>query len=56
MDTVVTAMTTAFSSIVTSLESALASIAPLAIPLVGIGLVVTIGIGLFKKISNKGTS
>lgn len=53
MSSVVTSMTTALTSIVTELETALASVAPLAIPVIGIGLVVTIGIGLFKRIANR---
>ena len=44
-------MTTEMSSIVTTLVDALATIAPIALPLLGIGLAVTIGISFFKKIS-----
>ena len=53
MDTVASAMTTQLTSMVSSLESALADVAPLAIPIVGIGLVVVLGIKLFKRVANK---
>lgn len=52
MDSITTAMTTAFTSIVEDLESALSSIAPVVLPLVGVGLVVTLGVRFFKRIAS----
>lgn len=51
MSSVATAMTTQLTSMVSSLETALADVAPLAIPIVGIGLVVILGIKLFKRVA-----
>ncbi len=56
LGSVASAMTTAFSSIVTDLTNALVQIAPIAIPVIGIGLVVTVGIKPFKSVTNKSGS
>ena len=51
MDSLITSMTTEMSSVVTDLTTALTSIAPIALPLIGIALAVTIGVRFFKKIT-----
>lgn len=53
MEGLITSMTTAMSSIASDITSALTSIAPVAIPVIGIGLVVTLGVKFFKRIANK---
>lgn len=53
MEGLTTAMTTAFTSVVSDVTTAMTSIAPIALPLVGVGLVVTIGLRFFKKVANK---
>lgn len=53
METVVSGLTTAFTSAVTSVEGAIGSIVPIAIPLVGIGLAIRLGIKYFKSVANK---
>ena len=53
MSDVSTALVTELTSMVTTLSSSLASIAPLAVSLIGIGLVVTLGIKMFKRVTNK---
>ena len=53
MESVITAMTTEFSSIADSLVSMLTTIVPIALPLLGIGLAVTIGIAFYRKITGK---
>ena len=49
MSTAVTALT----DMATSIGGAIGSILPIVIPLVGVSLVVTIGIAVFKKIASK---
>lgn len=53
MESVTTALTTALTSTATGITDALAKIAPVALPIIGIGLVVTIGVKFFKKIASK---
>ena len=53
MEGLTTAMTTAFTSVVGDVTTAMTSIAPIALPLVGIGLVVSIGLKFFKKTASK---
>ena len=48
-------MSTQMESVVDSISSALGTIAPIALPLLGIVLVVTIGIGVFNKVTKKST-
>ena len=43
----------AVTSMADSIGGTIADIVPIAVPLVGVGLVVTIGISVFKKISAK---
>ncbi len=49
---VTSALTGAVGNIASSVGSAIGSIIPIALPLVGAGLVVTIGLKVFKKVSN----
>ena len=44
---------TAVTTMADSIGKTIANIVPIAVPLVGVGLVVTIGISVFKKISAK---
>ena len=52
-DGVAEATTTALNGVVTELQSAVTSVAPIAIPVIGAGLVVTIAIKVFKRVANK---
>ncbi len=51
--TATTALTTALTSMAGSIAEAIGAVLPLAIPLVGAGLVVSIGISVFKRIALK---
>lgn len=51
--TVTEATVTALTGIVTQMTDAVTKVAPLAIPVIGAGLVVTIGIKVFKRVSGK---
>lgn len=53
MDAFITSMTTEFSALATSLVSWIGALVPVVLPIVGIGLVVTLGIRYFKKIASK---
>lgn len=46
-------MVTAFTSIKDDILSAIAKIAPIALPVLGAGLVVVLGIKIFKKVTGK---
>ena len=48
-----TALTTAFTSIASDLESVITSVAPIALGVVGFGIVLTFGVKWFKRITNK---
>lgn len=48
-----TALTTAFTSIAGDLESVITSVAPIALGVVGFGIVLTFGVKWFKRITNK---
>lgn len=50
---IVTALTTAFTSITSDIQSAFTSILPIALGVLGFGIVVTLGIKMFKKIVGK---
>lgn len=52
-DTATSALTAAVTDMASSVASAIGAIIPIAIPLVGAGLVVTIGLMVFTKITNK---
>lgn len=51
--TVTDATVSALTGIVTQMTDAVTKVAPLAIPVIGAGLVVTIGIKVFKRVSGK---
>lgn len=51
-ESVTGALTTAVTEIAGSVGTAIGSIIPIALPLVGAGLVVTIGLRVFKKVTN----
>ena len=51
--TVTDATVTALTGIVSQMTDAVTKVAPLAIPVIGAGLVVTIGIKVFKRVSGK---
>lgn len=46
-------MVTAFTSIKDDILSAIARIAPIALPVLGAGLLVVVGIKIFKKVTGK---
>lgn len=52
-DASVTALTTACSSIAGSATSGINAVIPIALPLVGVGLVIGIGLKVFKRIAAK---
>lgn len=53
IESAASALVTSVTSITSSIASAIGSIIPIALPLVGVGLVVTIGLNVFKKVSSK---
>lgn len=46
-------MVTAFTSIKDDILSAIAKIAPIALPVLGAGLLIVVGIKIFKKVTSK---
>lgn len=53
MDGIITALTSQMTTIGTSLTSIMTATLPIALPIIGGVLVITKGIGIFKKITNK---
>lgn len=53
MEAVSTALTTSFTEIGTSLTGIIGSVLPIALPVIGAVVVVTLGIKIFKKVTNK---
>ena len=53
METVSAALVTALTTTATGITDALADIAPVALPIIGVGLVVTVGVKFFKRIASK---
>lgn len=53
METVVTALTTSFTSVATSITGVIGDVLPIALPVVGAMIVVRKGISIFKGIVNK---
>lgn len=51
--TVESALTTAFTTIASQLQSVAVSVAPIALGIIGISTVVIFGIKLYKRITNK---
>lgn len=53
MSDIISALATAMTSVKTDLFNALGDILPVALAIVGAGLVITLGVRYFKKIANK---
>ena len=53
MDGVTTALTTSFTSVATALTGVIGDDLPIALPVVGAMIVVTVGIKVFRKITGK---
>lgn len=53
MEGVVTALTTSFTSVASSVTGIIGDVLPIALPIVGSMIVVTTGIKIFKKIVSK---
>ena len=51
--TIVTALSTAFTSIASDLTSVITTIAPIALGIVGAGMVLVFGVKWFKRLTNK---
>lgn len=47
-----TVLTTAIGDMTTSISNSIMSMLPVAVPLIAIGLVVTVGVKVFKRIAN----
>ena len=52
MESIITALTTAMTTIKTDFFSALSGILPVALAIVGAGMVILLGVKYFKRISN----
>lgn len=53
MEAITTALTTAVTTISTDAMGAIAKIVPAALPIVGAGIVVSVGLKVFKKVTGK---
>lgn len=53
MDSVTSSLVTSVTSMASSIGSAIGQVIPLALPVIGAVLVITIGIKVFKNVSNK---
>ena len=53
MEGITTSLVTGITSIATEAGNAIASIVPVALPIVGMVLIVTIGLKVFKRVTNK---
>jgi type IV secretory pathway VirB2 component (pilin) len=53
MSTVQSSLTSSFTEIGNSMTSTITSVLPIALPIIGIGLVVSFGLKWFKKITSK---
>lgn len=53
MESIITALTTAMTTVKTDFFSAIGSILPPALAIVGAGMVVVLGVRYFKRIANK---
>lgn len=53
MEATMTALTTGITEIATNMGNAISEIIPVSLPIVGMILVVTIGLRVFKKITGK---
>lgn len=53
MSAIQSALTTAFTDISTNLQTTITNVAPIALGVVGFGIVITFGVKWFKRITNK---
>lgn len=53
METISTALETALQSIATGMDNVIADVTPIALGIVGSVMVITFGVNLFKKVTNK---
>lgn len=53
LSTIETALQTSFTSVGTSITSVIGTILPIALPIIGAGILVFTGIKVFKRITNK---
>lgn len=53
METIITSVTTSIGTLATDVLGGVAKVIPVALPIVGAGLVVSILIGVFKKTAKK---
>ena len=53
MSDIITALTTALTTVKTDFFTALGGVLPVALAIVGAGLVIVLGVRYFKKIANK---
>lgn len=53
VDSFITALTAAFTTGVGKITSALSAFAPVVIPVIVLGVVLTVGVKVFKKMTNK---
>lgn len=52
-ESVISALSTAFNTIAGNISSVLTTVAPIALTIVGAGMVLTFGIKWFKRLTNK---
>ena len=53
MESVTTALTTSFTGVATAITGIIGDVLPLALPVVGAMIVVTVGIKIFKKVVSR---
>lgn len=53
MTAIQSALTTAFTEISTNLQTTITNVAPIALGVVGFGIVISFGVKWFKRITNK---
>lgn len=53
MESLISSLSTGFSSVVTDTLSAIGTIAPIALPILGAIIVIAVGIKVFKQVAHK---
>lgn len=53
LSSVETALTSSFTSVGTSITTVISTVLPIALPIIGAGILVFVGIKVFKKLTNK---
>ena len=53
LSSVESALTTSFTSVGSSITSVISTVLPIALPIIGAGILVFVGIKVFKKLTNK---